>query len=309
MNIKEPIIVIGAPRSGTTLLFSILSSHPSLWSLYRESEGIYGKYFHPEKFSWNRGNVLKRSDVTKEIRESIKSDFFKNAHNYQIIFKNTCSKVYTNFFTEKINRVINEQIISPLLKPNVIRIVEKTPKNCLRIPFINSIFPDALFIYLTREPRSNIGSLIEGWKQVGRYESYRLPKKLQIEGYEGSKWNFFLPPGWEEYSINCRLEEVCAFQYVTANQIAIESLKVIPKERQITIRYEDLILKSQVKIREICNFAGLSYSGGLRLMSENLPPVNTSCSPYFNKWKKNEAKINSVIEKIKNISEEMGYLL
>ena len=33
--------------------------------------------------------------------------------------------------------------------------LEKTPKNSLRVPFLNAVFPQALFVYLYREPRES----------------------------------------------------------------------------------------------------------------------------------------------------------
>ena len=38
--ICDPIIIVGAPRSGTSMLFQALSTHPDLWSLYRESQRV-----------------------------------------------------------------------------------------------------------------------------------------------------------------------------------------------------------------------------------------------------------------------------
>jgi predicted secreted protein len=43
--LTQPIIIIGCNRSGTTLLFRNLSSHPDIWSLYIESQDIFYKYY------------------------------------------------------------------------------------------------------------------------------------------------------------------------------------------------------------------------------------------------------------------------
>ena len=64
------------------------------------------------------------------------------------------------------------------------RLVEKTPKNCFRISFINKLFSDCKFIFLKRDGRSNINSLIEGWKSNGKYVRAKdLPVNLNISGY------------------------------------------------------------------------------------------------------------------------------
>ncbi len=91
MEIKKPISIIGAPRSGTSLLFHIFTSHPDLWSLYGESERIIRRYFHPQKTGWSRGNELREEDASDEIIESLRTDFYRGVYNCQVVFKNSCS--------------------------------------------------------------------------------------------------------------------------------------------------------------------------------------------------------------------------
>lgn len=304
----KPIIIIGAPRSGTTLIFSILSSHPRLWSLYDES-WIIDKYFHPQKHGWGKGNMLAVEDASHEIIETLKLEFYKMALNYQIIFPNLQTKIYTNLFREAVNRKIFQSLISPYLKPQEIRLVEKSPKNCLRIPFLDVLFPDAIFIFLTRDPRTNISSLLEGWRKNDKYQTYRLPVEIEIKGYKGKMWKFLLPPGWEEYVTEVRLKEVCVFWYRVANKMALESLSNIADDPKMILRYEDLIVDSKNVIKRICSKVQLSYSGGLKGMAEKMPPVNTSSRPNRNKWKKNEHKVMSVIETVREVSERLGYVL
>jgi hypothetical protein len=51
-----------------------------------------------------------------------------------------------------------------------LRFLEKTPKNALRLPFLERLFPDAQFLFLWRDPRENIASIIEAWKS-GRWKN------------------------------------------------------------------------------------------------------------------------------------------
>ncbi|MBK7216095.1 MAG: sulfotransferase [Candidatus Promineofilum sp.] len=46
-----------------------------------------------------------------------------------------------------------------------IRLLEKTPENCLRLPFLQALFPDARVLFLVRDGRANVHSLLEGWRQ------------------------------------------------------------------------------------------------------------------------------------------------
>ena len=42
----------------------------------------------------------------------------------------------------------------------VLRLLEKTPRNSLRVGFLDAVFPDALFVYLHREPGPTIASMM-----------------------------------------------------------------------------------------------------------------------------------------------------
>ena len=67
--------------------------------------------------------------------------------------------------------------------------LEKTPKNALRIPFIRKTYPDALFVYLYREPRDNVSSIMEAWRS-GRFVMYP-----DLPGWQGLPWSLLLIPG------------------------------------------------------------------------------------------------------------------
>ncbi len=307
VRIEKPIIILGAPRSGTTLLFSIFSSHPDLWSLYGETEPLIQRYFHPEKFNWKRGEELVAGDAAGRLAETLKADLYKKVLNRQLFARNTYTKVYSGYHLEKLFRKVNQVFISPAFKPGTVRVVEKTPKNCLRVPFLEALFPDAFYVFLSRDPRTNISSLIEGWKTAGRYETHRVPGGIDIEGYNGDYWNFNLSSGWQDYSRGRRLEEVCAWQYRVANRMALDALDNIPESRRVSLKYEDLISRPEEIIGHLCARVGVSYAGGLKSMAETMPPVNSSGRPDKEKWRNHEAAVESVLDSVKSISERLRY--
>ncbi|HEV3471638.1 MAG TPA: sulfotransferase, partial [Actinomycetota bacterium] len=61
------------------------------------------------------------------------------------------------------------------------RLLDKTPRNALRVPFVDALFPDARYIYLQRDGRENVNSLINAWR-TPRYRSYELPQEHSIPG-------------------------------------------------------------------------------------------------------------------------------
>ena len=188
------------------------------------------------------------------------------------------------------------------------RFVEKTPKNCFRIPFINKLFDDCKFIFLKRDGRSNINSLIEGWNSKGKYVRRKdLPIPLNIEGYSGEGWSFVMPPGWENYA-NKPLEEVCAFQWISSNKAAIEGLNEIEEKRKLSISYEELTENTHETIRKICDFIGIPFSRNLRKISSRPPKVNYVTKPQKEKWKKNIHLIENIYPQIEPMMKKLGYL-
>ena len=68
------------------------------------------------------------------------------------------------------------------------RLLEKTPKNALRIPFLAHAFPDARFVYLYRDPRETVSSMLDAWRSE-RFVTYR-----DLPGWEGPPWSLLLTP-------------------------------------------------------------------------------------------------------------------
>ena len=313
-KIKKPVIIIGCPRSGTTLLYTILSESRLLYSLYNESRFIFKK-FYEKKEKENQiyfDDFLSESDLTNSDKELLITEFEKYTLNNRMLGllmqkglrKSPVFKPLEVGIT-KINELSKNAFMSEY------RMVEKTPRNCLKIPFVNELFPDCKFIFLKRDGRSNISSLIEGWKHrkggVGRIPKLNLP--LDIKGYDDKLWRFILPPGWQEYR-NKSLEEVCAFQWLASNEAVIRDLRDIPEERKYTISYEELIENAPKIIRSICEFIEIPYSKEVKKITEDLPIVNPiGGNPKKDKWKKNEKLIERVYPMIEPMMNELGYVV
>ena len=124
-NKKKIIFIVGLPRSGTSLLEQILSTHSNVYGageLPYLSDAIKKVFFKNNKFL---PEIFKNINK-KENLEEIKNDFFRNIENF-------------NF---------DENFIS-----------DKNPLNFLWIGFIKLIFPDAKIIHIKRNLQDNFFSL------------------------------------------------------------------------------------------------------------------------------------------------------
>jgi hypothetical protein len=267
---NAPLIILSAPRSGSTLLFETLADAPEFWTVGGEShqfiEGL--KPLHPVAGRVG-SNRLSERHATPEIVDMLRRRFAR-------------------FLQDRDGRPFIHH-----LDIRQLRFLEKTPKNALRQPFLEKVFPGALYVYLYREPRGNISSMMEAWR-AGNWVTYpRLP------GWYGLPWSLLLPPGWEELNA-APLEEVCAFQWNTSNQIILDDLERLPPERWTACDYQSLIDDAPATVGRLCEFAGVSVDERLAERLANQLPLSryTQSAPDAEKWRKNEKEILTVLKSV-----------
>jgi LPS sulfotransferase NodH len=304
-RISEPLIVLGCPRSGTTLLYALLAVSPELWSLYGESHALFEGPLHPSSTGWSRGNALGAQDVTAELRDRLTADLRAAATNYQALLPGLATVGLTGPRRDRMLRTTLGSV-SRMRKPDPLRLLEKTPKNALRVPFLAELFPDARFVFISREPRANIASLIEGWRTPYQYATYRVPHGLAIDGYEGDRWNFALPPGWASHR-QATLGEVCAFQYRACNAAALDALTQLAPSRWHHVAYERLVADAATTLAEVADFAGLAVSQAMAKMAHRLPAINTVSAPGQGKRHERAGELEAVTPLVAQTAARLGY--
>ncbi len=167
--------------------------------------------------------------------------------------------------------------------------LEKTPKNSLRIPFLRTVFPEAMFVLLYRDPRQVLASMMEAWGS-GKFVTYP-----DLPGWSGPPWSLLLTPGWRDLA-GKPLHEVVAAQWATAARILLDDLAALPKDRFRCIRYEQLLAGPEAEVRRLCGGLGLDWD---RSLGGSLPLARYTLSPPEpNKWRKHGAEIDQVMAQI-----------
>jgi hypothetical protein len=164
------------------------------------------------------------------------------------------------------------------------------------VPFLLEIFPDARFVFLHREVRANLGSMMEAWR-AGGWVTYR-----QLAGWNGP-WSLLLPPGYERLQ-GRPLEEVVAFQWRAANEAILDDLSSIPRERWTTLRYEELMADPVKAVSRLLEFAGLAMDPQLAAYLAKPLPLSrhTKTPPRPDKWKQDAAEIERVVPGLAEVS-------
>ena len=266
----RPIIVLAAPRSGSTLLFETLAEAPDVWTVGGEShhyiEGIRPLNPMSGRVDSNR---LEARHATENIVEALHRRFERGLR-------------------DRDGHVINRQA-----PPKNLRFLEKTPKNALRQPFLERVFPGAVYVYLYREPAPSISSMMEAWKS-GRWVTYP-----RLRGWRGPVWSLLLPPGYSKMSGH-PLAEICAFQWESVNRIILDDLEKLPNKRWTACAYEEMVSAPETLIHRICEFADLEVDTRLhQRISGSLPHSRlTHTPPDPEKWRRNEAEILPLLDSL-----------
>ena len=172
-------------------------------------------------------------DVNEGVAEQLRRRFYRLAINLNTVWATPAPLLAANTLSERAFSKLAVYAVgkvSQLNKPEVIRFLEKTPKNTLRIPMLTRLFPDALYVWLKRRAANNIDSLIAAWyaeDKIGlisrqRYAQagYPITDRLELVDYHGKWWKFALVPGWRNLK-GKTIADVATWQYYQCNSYVI----------------------------------------------------------------------------------------
>jgi LPS sulfotransferase NodH len=115
-------------------------------------------------------------------------------------------------------------------------LVEKTPRNALRVPFLRAVLPEARIIHIVRDGRDVACSLVPG---IG-----------------GAEWHHLRPPSWRRLLATETGVVRCAHAWTANVEIALNDLAGVP---HLAIRYEDLVAQPRVEMVKILRYLGLDH--------------------------------------------------
>lgn len=254
----DPVFIVSPPRSGSSLLFETLAQAANVYTIGGESHAMIEQIprLSPEAHGFD-SNCLDETDATPEIAELLRSHFWS---------------------------ALRDRSGKPS-EESVLRMLEKTPKNALRIPFIQSVFPNAKFIYLYRKPEPCLASMMEAWRS-GRFRTY--PK---LPGWSGMPWSMLLVPGWRSL-VEKPLEEIVATQWSVTTTHILDALEKMPMANWDVCIYEDFIANPDEQVRRLCK--SMNFDWDLSL-GKTLPlSRHTLTVPNPDKWKQYAREIESV---------------
>jgi hypothetical protein len=218
-------------------------------------------------------------------------DFFTGPHDNDIRSPEDLTKTAICFIRR------NFQTFSKKTKKPLV--VDKSPENCFRIPFLYRVYPDAKWIHLIRDGRDVTLSISKEWKRrrqtilrkdyrhhflvlkrVFTFQPFWYFRFLQIfyELKTGASFNpfFYLNKSkwkglphygprffqWEAALKNHTFIQFNALQWLESVIAAQEGLNNIPSANILTVRYETFISQPEIVLGNIVRFLGCKSSNG-----------------------------------------------
>lgn len=231
-TLRQPVFIVGCGRSGTTILGDTLAVHTSV--TYLEEYRHLWTNAYPATDVWSERAVGRggRLDLTESV----------------------C--------TPERNRRLTANFYCETVATGRPRLVDKLPINNFRLPFVNAIFPDALFVHLLRNGLE-VARSIERKVQEGSWY-----------GHEDYKWKALQDYAWRSERYR-DLPALCdtarrrgLLEWRMSVETALEFFDALPAERHISLTYEELLDRPVEVVRRIEEFVGLAPSKTVHSFAE-----------------------------------------
>jgi len=195
-----------------------------------------------------------------------------------------------NDASEAVMRYIRRRFLVYQRRHGNRRVMEKTPGNVLRVPYVSAIFPEATLLHIIRNPFSCISSMELKWQRgktlKGIRRSVMDTPKTQLPYYLGqlvedivrkkllrTKYVSIYGPRYKGIEKDLKTVSklrVIARQWAIGNRKAREELAALGQGRVLSFRYEDLVASPQVYFRRIYEHCGLEYDIGMLRAAEEM---------------------------------------
>lgn len=232
-KIVKPVFILGTGRSGTTILGVVLSMHREVGFL-NEPKALWHSVYPDEDLigSYNRGHAryrLTAADASDAVVQA--------AH-----------RLYGAYLSATFSR----------------RIVDKYPELIFRIPFIRSIFPDAKFLFLTRNGWDTCHSIMNWSQRLGRQ---RKNETHDWWGVNRRKWRLLTTEIVSQHrDLSAHVAamqtwsdqvDMAAVEWIVTMREGLKLLQQLPGDI-LHVRYEALCNAPQKTMAQIVSFLELA---------------------------------------------------
>jgi len=261
-TVKQPIFIIGCPRSGTGILHNLMKFHsdiayttPSINAFLSLLNNINIEPHFGGRWLLYLDYTLKNIPprfIPRFLRGpydgSIEGDLLPDAVEDYCIWQRFEEKFKDYYLaasdvTSSWGSFIESAIQFHLACFSRSRYLSKRPSNSLRISFISKIFPDSQFIHFIRDGRAVANSLLQRRQQTGK-----------------TNWWGAKPPGWKRMLDKPPIVQ-CGWQWQTiVDIVARDAQAFLDEQRYLQISYENLMANPFEVLESVLAFCRLDVT-------------------------------------------------
>ena len=266
---NQILFLVGMPRSGTKLLRNMLNGHPAVAIFPIETHFIP---FFDQEFS-AYGNITIRSNFSKFFSDIQRTNFFVRMVSRDISIAE--SDWFDNLQGAEYSDVLDALFRCYAEMTGCQIVGDKTPAYMTQAPLLLTLFPNAQFIHIVRDPRDYVISIRKAWNQNMSRAAQRWKQSIR-------KFHT---------DLNSKNVSFCE------------------------VKYEDLIANPQQCLEQACTYLGIDFSENMLVLdepAENLGDAKGALNivqDNFNKWETQlSCREVRTVESISGaLMEELGY--
>lgn len=241
------------PRSGTTVIFELLATHPEL--------GWFSNYFDSMP-AWPQIAVLSRCcRLSPAFRKAVRTSDETSAwwERYRIgpaeayrVWEHLCGEKFRYEYLRDLKATPEERSRTRHAVHDVLRWQGKQRYAAKitgppRIGFLSSVFPDAYFVHIVRDPRAVVNSLLKVgfWRQMG--------------GWDRPVWREGFPEPYRERweSLDRSPLALAVLQWRAVVEAVEREKASLPPHQFVELRYEDFLAQPRERLTAMCRSVGL----------------------------------------------------
>ncbi len=236
--VVKPVFIIGAPGSGTTLLYNTLCTHRDLayLTLNMLRAGIHK---HGRLVGDRRATLFKIHNLLHKDRASTVPH---EANAFWIRYFGTYDYKTEDDFTPEMRAQLRKNVAAVQNLWKRPRFINKNLQHCVRVRILDRIFPDAKFVHIIRDGRAVAYSILNKKGEANPTMFLLSLKKILGDKYRTDRSDLFnYGQAWAE--LISRAREARAFG----------------PSRYCEVRYEDLISNPYDEIKRVVDFCELDW--------------------------------------------------
>jgi hypothetical protein len=296
---REPaapiVFLVGAGRSGTTLLYKLLCMHPDVAyiSNYENRLEWFPDGIAARAVSWRLDQKLqawfnRRGNAYFTDRPLLKKAF-PTPHEGESVFEACGVPLFPargELPDERTARRLRERFDRIRRRAGARTFVSKRTANNRRIEYLSAIFPDARFVHLVRDGREVAQSLsaVSWWDRHKVWWDGRTAREMEDAGED-------------------RLA-ICARNWVREFEEARAQLASVDPSRVMELRYEALLQDPVHHLEKVLQFLGLERLACFRASVRSL-----DLRPAAPRWKSSldPQQLDCVLRETRPLLRQLGY--